>query len=127
MSEFKRPPFQISYGIKISPEMAVEIHKLVEEYCDRELEKIVKKIVTKRLTQIVKECLEERDKATEESVVELKRIPKEEAVVQIQDYVDKHQGCRTSDIIYDLELDPDLVLSVLQELKEKGKIRSENL
>lgn len=127
MSKFKKPPFQITYGVKVSPEMAVEIHKVIEEYCDRELEKIVKKVVAKRLTQIVKECLEERDKATEESVVELKRIPNKEAVVQIQDYVDKHQGCRTSDIIYNLELDPDLVLSVLKELKEKGKIRSEDV
>ncbi len=62
-----------------------------------------------------------------EDVVKLEVIPKEEAKVRIKGYVDQHQGCRTSDIIYDLGLDPDLVLSILKELKEEGKIKGESV
>ena len=58
-------------------------------------------------------------------VVDLKVVPRERAIVMIKDYINHHKGCRTSDIIYDLELDPDLVLSVLKELEKKKEIRGE--
>ncbi len=61
-----------------------------------------------------------------EDIVKLEAIPKEEAKIRIKDYINQHQGCLTSDIIYDLGLDPDLVLNVLNELKEENKIKGES-
>jgi len=49
-------------------------------------------------------------------------IPRSEAREMILDYIVKHPGCWTSDIIIDLELDTDFVVSILQELKSEGEI-----
>lgn len=54
--------------------------------------------------------------------IELRKIPKNEAIELIKAYIVKHLGCRTSDIIYDLTLDPDLVMECLNELEEKKKV-----
>jgi len=58
----------------------------------------------------------------EEEMIELRQIPKEQAKELIYEYIKKNPGCWTSDIIIDLQLDPDLVLKVLEELKNEGKI-----
>lgn len=58
---------------------------------------------------------------------ELVKIPEEEALARIDDYVRNHPGCRTSEIIFNLRLDPDLVLKVLKKLEERGKVRGENV
>jgi len=52
----------------------------------------------------------------------LKKIPFDQAKKLIYLYVRNHPGCLTSDIIADLELDPDLVLEVLSYLKHEGVI-----
>lgn len=62
-----------------------------------------------------------------EEVVELVSVPRENAITLIKSYIDSHQGCRTGDIIYDLGLNPDLVLGVLRELEERGDIRGEDI
>ena len=126
MSSTRKAEFETYTGIRPSTEMLARIHSIIEEYCDKELEKVVRKVVKQKLKEIVRECLEEKEKL-EKEVVELRKIPKKEAIAQIKAYIDKHQGCRTGDIIYDLALDPDLVLSVLKELREKRKIRSEDI
>lgn len=125
MSSTKKPEFETVLSVRPSAEMLARIHSVVEECVERKIEKIVRKVLKEELEGIVRKCLEEREKASEEEILKLKKIPHKDAVALIQKHIDEHQGCRTSDIIYDLALDPDLVLTVLKELKEKGKIRSE--
>jgi len=52
----------------------------------------------------------------------LKTIPREEAKQKILDYIEEGKGKWTSDIIFDLELEVDLVLSILTELFKEGLI-----
>ena len=124
MSSLKRPELEAYLGIKISAEMMARIHQVVEEYLDKNIDKIVKKCVDECLEDVVKKCMKEREERAEE-VLELRKIPRKDALALIKKYVDEHQGCRTSDIIYDLGLDPDLVLSVLRKLEETKEIRGE--
>ena len=72
------------------------------------------------------ETLENQVGVTEEEI-ELIKIPKKNAIKLIQSYIDKNQGCLTSDIILDLNLDPDLVLDVLKELEEKESVRGREI
>ena len=125
MSTSRRPELEAYLGIKLSPEMMAKIHQAVEDYLSENLEDIVKKCVDDCIEEVLKKCLEEREKLTEKEVLELRKIPRKEAVALIKEYIDEHQGCRTSDIIYDLALDPELALSVLKELEEKKEIRGE--
>lgn len=127
MSTERKPEFETFVTFRPSPEMLAKIHTIVEEHCNRELEKVVRKMLDEKLEGIVKKCLADREKHVEAKVVELKKIQKKKALELIRAYIDEHQGCRTSDIIYDLGLEPDLVLLVLKELKEKGSIRSEDI
>jgi hypothetical protein len=60
-------------------------------------------------------------------VTELVRIPLKDAQQKIISYVNSHIGCKTSDIIFDLGLDPDLVLQCLNELETSKRIRSKNI
>lgn len=65
------------------------------------------------------------EKGVEE--LELVKVSEDEAMKQISEYIEKHPGCRTSDIIFDLHLDPDLVLKVLRRLEKKGKIKGKDV
>jgi len=121
MSSSRRPDLEAYLGFKLSPELTAKIHQLVEQCVDERLEKIL----TEKLEEIVKKCLEEREKLAEKEILKLRKVPHKEAVALIKKYIDEHQGCRTSDIIYDLALDPDLVLSVLTKLEKKKVIRGE--
>ena len=58
----------------------------------------------------------------EENVIELRMIDPAEARKLILDYIEANNRCLTSDIIFDLALDPDLVLRVLSELEKEGKV-----
>jgi len=73
----------------------------------------------------------ERIKALEETEIgeetNLLTMPREEAERKIKEYIDEHPGCRTGDIIYDLRLDPDLVLAILHDFEKKGKIRGKEI
>jgi Mn-dependent DtxR family transcriptional regulator len=57
-------------------------------------------------------------------VTELKKIRRQEAERQIVDYVKSHPWARTSDIIFDLKLDPFIVDQALKKLEQEGRIRS---
>jgi hypothetical protein len=131
MSSRREPTFEFVAGVKPSATMLAQIHLLVEEcvkHCvDESLEKTLKKILDDRLEKIVRKCLEEREKGAESEVIELKKIPKKKAIILVKSYIDKHQGCRTSDIIYDLALDPTLVMDVLQVLKNMKKVKGVTL
>lgn len=61
----------------------------------------------------------------EEGEIELVEIPEEEATSRIVEYIKENPGCRTSDIIFNLHLDPNLVLKVLKNLGDQQKIRGE--
>ena len=111
----KAPELETTWRIKLTPELVAKIHELVEQCVDE------------KLPEALKKHLEEKEKLAEREVLKLKKIPHKKAVALVKKYVDEHQGCRTSDIIYDLALDPDLVLKVLKELEENGKIRGEDL
>lgn len=119
MSAKEKPEFKINTSIEPSTEMLARIHSVIEEYCDKELEKVVRKL----LPEVVQKCLKE--KAVKKETVELRSIPKKKAKALIKAYIDEHQGCRTGDIIYDLRLDPDLVLKILKGLEKEKVIRGE--
>ena len=54
-------------------------------------------------------------------------IPEKEAINKIAKYIDEHPGCRTSDIIFDLNIEPDLVLAVLRKLEKRKRIRGQEI
>ena len=58
------------------------------------------------------------------SVLHLKIIDKEEAKRKIQQFINKNPGCRTSQIIEKLEIDPELAIRILKELKEEDSVLS---
>ena len=105
---------EASWKIKLPPALIAQIHQAVEECVDKKIEEVVKK------------CLREREEQAEKEILELKKIPLGKAIPLVKTYIDKHQGCRTSDIIYDLALHPDVVLRALRELEEKDEIRGED-
>jgi hypothetical protein len=56
-------------------------------------------------------------------LIELKGdIPIDEAKKLVFDYIEQHNGARTSDIIFDLCLDPEIVLKALNELGTESKV-----
>lgn len=59
--------------------------------------------------------------------IELVTMPKEEAKQRILSYINSHVGCRTGEIVYNLGLDPDLVLECLKELESTQRVRSRNI
>jgi len=58
----------------------------------------------------------------DKSTIELREIPPEDARELILEYISEHYGAKTSDIIFDLALNVDLVLRILKELNEKEDI-----
>lgn len=125
----KEPTFEYEYSVTIkpSPEMLAKIQQVIEEHCEKYLEKTVEKIVAEKIEEKLKELTEKEEKQTQKEIIKLKKISRKKAIAKIRDYIQKHPGCRTSDIIYDLALHPGLVLSVLEELEAKGEVRSENI
>ena len=63
----------------------------------------------------------------EPPTIELKTVSLEEAKDQIYRYIKKHPGCRTSDIIIDLSLDPDLVLKALSQLRREDRVEARDV
>ena len=106
------------YRLKLPPTMLAKIEEIIEEYARKRLPEIVENKLEEIVERKVKEIL-----GIEEKEIELKVIPREEAIKKIKSYIDEHPGCLTGDIIYDLGLDPDLVLSVLEDLQKKKLIR----
>ena len=57
----------------------------------------------------------------------LNTLPHDEAKQIILDYITQNKGKRTSDIIFDLKLDPGLALSVLRELHDENEVEAFDL
>jgi hypothetical protein len=60
-------------------------------------------------------------------VIELRKVPIEEAKRLIYAFIKEHPGSRTSDLIIELELDPDIVLEVLSQLKNEQKVEGKDI
>jgi len=115
MSSHRPHELEASWRIKLTPELIAKIHEVVEQCVNEKLEEMVKK------------CLKEREEQAEKEVLKLRRISHEKAVTLIKNYIDENPGCRTSEIILNLELDPDVVLKAIKALREKGEIKSEEI
>jgi hypothetical protein len=63
----------------------------------------------------------------ETSVIELRKLPIDEAKRLIYAYIKEHPGSRTSDLIIELELDPDIVLEVLSQLKKEQRVEGKDI
>jgi len=63
----------------------------------------------------------------DEEPQELTIIPEDEATEKISAFITEHPGSRTSDIICDLGLNPNLVLRILRKLKEEKKITGKDI
>jgi hypothetical protein len=59
--------------------------------------------------------------------VEPKKVTNKKAAQLIKNYVSKNPGCKTSDIIFDLKLNPDVALPILKKLRKEGALRSEKI
>ena len=80
--------------------------------------------ILKKLDDLKKRINELENLIKSEEVIELKKIPKDEAKKLILDYIEKHEGCWTDEIIFDLKLDPVLVVEVLKELEGEEEVES---
>ena len=65
--------------------------------------------------------------ADDSSVIELRRIPIEEAKLSIHSYIKTHPGARTSDLIIELALDPDIVIEALSQLRAEQKVEGKDV
>jgi predicted transcriptional regulator len=58
------------------------------------------------------------------SIIHLKIMDRGEAKRKIHHFINRNPGCRTSEIIEKLGIDPELVVSILKELKEEDSVLS---
>ncbi len=58
---------------------------------------------------------------------EFKVLPQKEAIKIIEKYVNKNPGCTTSQIIEELQLDPSLVVEVLDKLEKEKKLEGKEI
>lgn len=60
-------------------------------------------------------------------VVQLRKVPIEEAKRMIHEYLKLHQGSRTSDLIIELALEPDIVIEALSQLRCENKVEGRDI
>lgn len=73
--------------------------------------------------KFLREILNQAYLSAEEEIT-LTRLDREEAKIAINEYIKTHPGCKTSNIIEDLKLDPLETLEILKELKKEGSVQS---
>jgi hypothetical protein len=125
--DFKFMQLQTSYGINLSPEMLAKIEAIIEDSVNKKLKDILSELLDEKLETVVKKCLEEKGEKAKREVFEFKNVPLEEATSMVEKYIEDHSGCLTSDIVFDLKLDLDLVLKSLRELEHEKKVKGEAL
>jgi len=54
--------------------------------------------------------------------IDVKKVSRKKAKKDIHSYIASHEGCLTEQIIIALQYDPELVLSILDELKEEDEV-----
>jgi hypothetical protein len=60
-------------------------------------------------------------------VVELRKVPIEEAKRIIYQYIKEHPASRTTDLIIELTLEPDIVIEALSQLRCEGKVEGKDV
>jgi hypothetical protein len=63
----------------------------------------------------------------EAPTIELRQVPIEEAKHLIHKYIKEHPGARTTDLILDLALDPEIVIEALSQLRCEGKVEGKDI
>ncbi|MCL2135102.1 MAG: hypothetical protein FWH37_06065 [Candidatus Bathyarchaeota archaeon] len=114
MKQKIKPEFPQVYGEKNVETLTIQVEELKTEIA----------VLTSRL--------EKMEKHSDQSLIEMEPtefhiIPDEQATVQIEEYINEHQGARTSDIICDLGIDPNVVLRVLHTLQQEKKIMGKKI
>ncbi|MCL2134262.1 MAG: hypothetical protein FWH37_01735 [Candidatus Bathyarchaeota archaeon] len=51
----------------------------------------------------------------------------EEVKTQVLKYIVEHKNAKTSDIIFNLDFDPELIIDVLDSLENDGKVKSSDI
>jgi len=105
----------------LSPEMRQDIKESIIHtlHSDPEL--------VREIFQAVVQIKNESHEIKQKEEIELKRIEKAEAKKLIHAFIESNPGCKTSDIIVRLELDPPFVMEILKELKEEDLVQSKNI
>ena len=100
-------------NVKLSPEVLTAIKESFE-------------IHLRSHPEFVREIFNEAFRTTSDEI-NPRNIPREVAKTEIHEFINKHPGCKTSDIILNLNLDPPLVMEILKELKQEEVILSKPL
>ena len=59
--------------------------------------------------------------------IKLRTISVEEAKQVLYEYIKKHPGAKTSDLILKLALDPKVVVEALSQLSAEGRVEGRNI
>lgn len=119
MSQTELPKVKIGFAFELTPELLAKIEECVSVHVNRVLPEMLETCLNEAVEKKVRELIERQE---EGEAISLVSIPREEAIKKIKSYIDEYPDCTTSDIIYELGLDPVLVLDVLDELQNKGLI-----
>lgn len=98
--------------------------------CNELMSVILAQILTLRNEMnVLRERLNEYETSSVkvEEVEELKIIPEDEAYEKISEYIKTNPGCRTSQIISGLGINPDLALRVLHRLQREKKVKGKDI
>ena len=117
-------PSKILYSIiPMLQSQSLDMRTLLDEFEKMRSELIMLRHEINMLRKEIRASRESDEKEEgEEGLVELKTIPLAEAKSKVLEYVKKHPGCWTSDIVVNLGIDVDLVLKALEELKNEHKV-----
>jgi len=112
---------------KVKPEknadMELRLQRLENEVKAASLEMSQLKSELNKMQSVICEDQSESEVHPEE----FKKVSKNKAEKIVKEYVSNNPGCKTSDIIFDLKLHPDVVLPSLRKLREGGTLRSEKI
>lgn len=74
--------------------------------------------------EFIREAIREKLQSIE--VLKLREVSPQQAKKEILQFIAKKRNAWTSDIANELELDLDLVMSILRELRDEGKVTSDD-
>lgn len=107
----------------------IEDHAVRTYHLSPEMMQDVKEAIIHTLKsdpRLIKEIINETLKPNEEEIT-FQTIDKDEAKQKILKHIEKHPGCKTSDIIFSLNIEPTQVLEILKELKEGEIVQSKSI
>jgi len=97
-------------NVKLSPEILVAIKESFEGYL-------------RSNPEFVREIFNEAFRSASDEIIP-RQISRDIAKTEIHEFINKNPGCKTSDIILNLNLDPTLVMEILKQLKEEDVVQS---